>query len=1577
MVLTLFVFSNWIAIAMAAGTPDKLIVFSDKKIYTDWYSDGRQDPNIPVFLGDNTPAQTPYLYAIVLDDDGNMMTGQTVSATIVDIARLDHADKADDIIHHSRTNTGGIYYDITVTLYDDGTNGDKNVGDGIYTYQWTPASRVGSTLNDDHLLINITATSGSLSTAETIMFTWLNCHKGDQDPHPSTHSLAEGAPALDGCTQCHIGFGHLYEEKSNDIDELGKDVHLGRMNPIVPSMGGKGNPNFEWNLSGQQSPNGYGTTAWDVVFPGAQYCYWCHYNTNGGSILDYGANRGARSDITARPSCSQSSVTLSLGTVTCHATTEMEASSVPAWSPGAPGGTVAGDPINNIIDGESHNHSSATQGAACATCHGSTHSLALPNMAVDISSTGDINNQCTFCHTSDGPSGAPHSASTTNCKSCHSDGSAKLDSHLVPVGKSGGPNCISCHDLGGIAGFDVDVTKMGSSAHSVLNSGATASVANNKKCYGCHGILAGGDADEADQPTDSHPSTYKTPRGCPDCHNNTNTGTNFSAPQVIEHTESAPTVPTTGTLCSVCHNNALTPSIGETDGFGLSVGGSPQNASTSHYLLDANANLMTTSIHSDDCRWCHITNNVSALWGTPFNPLGNPSHSTDVNTNDKCYSCHGGLTTGVVFHDPGITAGSSGGQDCVSCHEGTTGNKVHVASMNLSDSIHVNLNNLGTEVGRIENKMCYACHTNNSYIMSGKVDGSSIPVDDHPTGYTTPRNCTLCHINGNAGTNFNAPQVSEHYSSGTEIQTKSYINLNDSCISCHIENEMLKSFIDNNGTDYSNVSHYGESRNNTALVTGNVVNCSYCHKNASTFEFVDNTNRDVPDHSTNYPGTSPVCTDCHAEGRMHDDSLTIPALNDALCMGAGCHDTRQEHNAVVLCTDCHVDSGLSKNKAHPIQYIGSAGVFDTSNISTVNCGDCHQGTGVLGFESAPKVNLPINHSSDNAGQKWGNYWGASVGSFNNTNVIEQVVITGTASAISGAQTEDGSFETMTESNVGGASVNVYNYTSGNTQTDGTITNWANMQSGTDAGAFATLTEAANGGGAGGDTIYNALSSPTLHTNVIGAPDNTLNSINNLRITGSDFGSGGSGPITKVILKYYYSITSFNSGDVPSVGYTINAAETTTKTDTGDVAYNYPNPTYTIDITSDIGTWTWADVQSLNLWLNVARSGGPGTLANVDAFEVVVTTSAGPTTYSMNITTVTASVPAADTQYLEINYKVDAGDTYDIFVFDGSTSWNDRGDLTATSLTLFNYTLTANEYNSGTPSVRFIDKTPAGTSQGNLDIDYLRVHGVTAGGTNYRLDVLQNVTSIPTEDYYYLTVKGKTDGAGDLYAVQVYDSGTGWETKSTINSATNTWYNTSLLATQISGGKVQIRYLDSDISSDSTQSILSIDYVGVRSATGAAGISSCDYCHGDTRHNASALGKPANFQGSNVVGETDLTVSTWCLGCHLNGSANYGNMINALSPVPPEITNGDPNYPGENAVDHSGFTMISDDNCTGCHGSMISESANISEFMHNVAEGTSSNDCITCHVSATGPGGIYPGINTATFTQHRNINTSDG
>ncbi|MCK5660488.1 MAG: hypothetical protein KAH86_03945, partial [Methanosarcinales archaeon] len=851
-VLALIFFGIFMPIASAAGTPTKLIVFTDKKVYIGWSMGGaQQDQNPPsTTLANTYPVQDLKIsvYALVLDDDGIPMSGRTVTATIADEAHLDHYDKSDNTVHHVVDASISSFFNIgPVSLTESG---------GIYSSQVDIPDidiTTNSLLADDHIYVNVTVTDSVLGTQNlTVLVSGVRCHNSYEGAHSGTH-FGDGSGGQDNCGVCHPGNEHWYENISGTIPYEQQDVHFKKM-PAFDFYGvGKDFSDFEWNMS--YRPDAVRESAnWAVYWPGSQYCGACHLDEIGGTPYnyDYGADR---SDLNDKPSCGVASTYSFSGgpasgkndattyqTIGCHATTEMQNTAIPLWSPGAVSST---EYLNdNIALGKSHNMSGNSPNVSCAVCHLTVHGLSLPNQTVST----NVNDQCKYCHSSDGPSTAPHTTQTTDCKQCHKNNTGVLDAH-EPTASSGGVNCLSCHGIDGSAGYDIDISNTDSSVHANLNnlSQYTAGNVSNRKCWACHGTLAAGDADETDQSVDSHNSTYySNPRTCPDCHNNADVNTNFSAPQVAEHTEGAQTVPTAGVECSLCHNNSLTPSITETDGYGM-AGGNAQNETASHYALDANDNLMTAGTHSDDCIWCHITNNASAesdAWGTPFDPRNgtNYSHTEEnIASNDNCYSCHGELTASVKLHDSGITKGGSGGQDCVSCHEGTTGKKVHVATMNLSDSIHVNLNNLGTEVGRVENKMCYACHTNDSYISGGdRVDGSSIPTSDHPTGYKTPKNCTLCHINAVPATNFSAPQVSEHYAGGTELQTTSYANINDSCIGCHIESEMLQSFNADTGTQYSNVSHYGKSRNDTILVPSGVVNCQYCHDNATstTFEFV-------------------------------------------------------------------------------------------------------------------------------------------------------------------------------------------------------------------------------------------------------------------------------------------------------------------------------------------------------------------------------------------------------------------------------------------------------------------------------------------------------------------------------------------------------------------------------------------------------------------------------------------------------------------------------------------------------------------------------------------------------------------
>jgi hypothetical protein len=161
--------------------------------------------------------------------------------------------------------------------------------------------------------------------------------------------------------------------------------------------------------------------------------------------------------------------------------------------------------------------------------------------------------------------------------------------------------------------------------------------------------------------------------------------------------------------------------------------------------------------------------------------------------------------------------------------------------------------------------------------------------------------------------------------------------------------------------------------------------------------------------------------------------------------------------------------------------------------------------------------------------------------------------------------------------------------------------------------------------------------------------------------------------------------------------------------------------------------------------------------------------------------------------------------------------------------------------------------------------------------------------------------------------------------------------------------------------------------------GDAQLSSCRYCHGETLHSTSALGRVALFNGNNSVNSTVSTASTWCQQCHWQGAANYQNMVSAFENggmiVPPEIT-GNPVFGADQSnpayFNHSSVNKY-DFSCKECHGSLTS-GQDITGFMHNVAQGSAGGpDCAECHDT----GGLAPKlIDFSAFKEgvHRNLNS---
>jgi len=66
------------------------------------------------------------------------------------------------------------------------------------------------------------------------------------------------------------------------------------------------------------------------------------------------------------------------------------------------------------------------------------------------------------------------------------------------------------------------------------------------------------------------------------------------------------------------------------------------------------------------------------------------------------------------------------------------------------------------------------------------------------------------------------------------------------------------------------------------------------------------------------------------------------------------------------------------------------------------------------------------------------------------------------------------------------------------------------------------------------------------------------------------------------------------------------------------------------------------------------------------------------------------------------YRTD--EDFQVQVLTPPSTWNTRITITATSNTLYEYTLAAAEYNSGAPSIRFVDATPTDSTLSDLYID---------------------------------------------------------------------------------------------------------------------------------------------------------------------------------------------------------------------------------------------------------------------------------
>ncbi len=498
--------------------------------------------------------------------------------------------------------------------------------------------------------------------------------------------------------------------------------------------------------------------------------------------------------------------------------------------------------------------------------------------------------------------------------------------HQVDEGVNGGPDCVSCHDIGGMAPRKVDVSTMKNSIHANLNSGASNTTPLtdpiDKACWACHG--------DGSEPSE-HPATYKNPKQCEDCHTGT---TQFSAPLVAEHYYAGQDL-VVNAGCQDCHaknemlNANSDPDAGTT------------NATISHYgrkrtdlVLNVNGDIVT------NCYYCH-QNTTTAF----KNVMQNANHSymynhTDNTVTQKCWNCH---AVGRM-HDQNHQIPTISNSYCIGCHQ--------VQSNPITTAHNGTMS-------------CYSCHmdkSDTSYdTVTAQIHGIKyINSDGSYTRWdkTNAADCVDCHMNLNTSSSLSAwgyaiPSIPKFNHSNDMPGQKwgnYWTSTIDACRYCH-QSEIHKStndllgnvtLIANGARDLSGTwcanCHYTQATgyNGTAL--------SPVPPRIDVDEGTANDGTKWVDHSGFLTTASDSeCKQCH--GSLAQSATTLKDFVHAVSEGTG--------GACISCHEGYTGS-IGINKSSYGRHVNVNTTDGLGNLTDDDCTTCHYDTSRM-FDSGWSV----------------------------------------------------------------------------------------------------------------------------------------------------------------------------------------------------------------------------------------------------------------------------------------------------------------------------------------------------------------------------------------------------------------------------------------------------------------------------------------------------------------------------------------------------------------------------------------------------------------------------------------------
>ncbi len=653
-----------------------------------------------------------------------------------------------------------------------------------------------------------------------------------------------------------------------------------------------------------------------------------------------------------------------------------------------------------------------SQKSACYYCHGlsTLHSISALGSVSNVKGTNSLNQDlttsrwCANCHyktapdyggnlltqqppevlnqsglvpviSKDGTSFYNHSSAISTsyddatCKNCHDNnlnaGATSLNfSHNVGIGQAGGANCTGCHNIGGSAGAGklVNISAMNdvNAIHSDLNSRTTTTLpAENKKCWACHG--------NGNEPGSSHPSNYKTPYRCVDCHVTRHIGISCAVchnmygdliaiiPYVTQHYWNGTSIRTEAvTTCYDCHNRTemMLGTNPDPDGAAGVYGGENGGSnSTSHY--GKKRTDYPAQGTNDYCNKCH--NNQTTVF--PFIDNANKTianHSSGYpSSNPGCTDCHAtqaGRIHNSTLYKPASPVNNN--RLCLSCHGNNgTGGTNYTGAVTGFKQPHNNAVN------------CTDCHLNDSRSIHPvrylQQDGSNFS-----TSRTNAVNCTTCHQSG-PGNFSTAPKIpapmnhsADPYNgslwNGTQQGYWTNSDTQSACVYCH-------GITLHNASALGNITKIMGNNTNNQSLNGSYW-CANCHyKNAPNYS--GNLLNPVPPEVLNMGGLVPLTSRDGTAFYNHSGALSS-GYDDIKCKN--CHGSALKTGATSLdfshnlkpsasgpdCVSCHDVSGNGAPDDRKINFSAmklgvhanlNSNATNTSVLDPINkaCWACH------------------------------------------------------------------------------------------------------------------------------------------------------------------------------------------------------------------------------------------------------------------------------------------------------------------------------------------------------------------------------------------------------------------------------------------------------------------------------------------------------------------------------------------------------------------------------------------------------------------------------------------------------------